>query len=161
MQKIIFLAGDQPMTAVAIARSVNIITQSNVKTMADVQNDVPFDSDDESEGHHRSKILSKLKSWFKQPSKRHFRNEAMVVTGTEIGQLGDKQWDYVLEHKEVVFSRTTLQQKLQIVKESRKRGDVVAVTGKLCLMRTFGAQVYCQHEISRSIENMIILWSQN
>ncbi len=36
----------------------------------------------------------------------------------------------VLDHEEVVFARTSPQQKLQIVEHLQRRGEVVAVTGE-------------------------------
>jgi sodium/potassium-transporting ATPase subunit alpha len=41
----------------------------------------------------------------------------------------DKDWDRVLSKKEIVFARTSPQNKLEIVKQNQLRGNVVAVTG--------------------------------
>lgn len=38
-------------------------------------------------------------------------------------------WDWVLAHEELIFARTTPEQKLRIVMEFQRRGEVVAVTG--------------------------------
>jgi len=41
-----------------------------------------------------------------------------------------EEWDKILDHEEVVFARTSPQQKLQIVENLQRRGEVVAVTGE-------------------------------
>ena len=43
--------------------------------------------------------------------------------------MQDYIWDWVLSHQEIVFARTSPEQKLRIVMEFSKRGEVVAVTG--------------------------------
>jgi sodium/potassium-transporting ATPase subunit alpha len=56
----------------------------------------------------------------------------VVVTGAQLRSIpeGDTEaWDEILDHEEVVFARTTPQQKLQIVEHLQRRGEVVAVTG--------------------------------
>ncbi|UJR18712.1 hypothetical protein I4U23_005619 [Adineta vaga] len=53
----------------------------------------------------------------------------VVVTGSDIHSMDDHMWDWVLSHKEIVFARTSPEQKLRIVMEFSKRGEVVAVTG--------------------------------
>jgi sodium/potassium-transporting ATPase subunit alpha len=43
--------------------------------------------------------------------------------------LGTKQWDRLCKYMEIVFARTTLEQKLQIVEEFKARENIVAMTG--------------------------------
>ena len=54
---------------------------------------------------------------------------ALVVTGEQIELFDSIIWDWVLRHDEIVFARTTPEQKLRIVMEAQCRGDSVAVTG--------------------------------
>jgi cation transport ATPase len=37
--------------------------------------------------------------------------------------------DWVISHKQVVFARTSLEQKMRTVKECQSHGEVVAITG--------------------------------
>eukprot|EP00056_Hartaetosiga_gracilis_P020287 m.18559 g.18559 ORF g.18559 m.18559 type:complete len:155 (-) comp8327_c0_seq3:682-1146(-) len=43
--------------------------------------------------------------------------------------MSEEDLDKVLHHKQIVFARTSPQQKLRIVQGCQRRGDVVAVTG--------------------------------
>ena len=54
---------------------------------------------------------------------------AIVLTGDDVKQLTVDNWNTILtEYTEIVFSRTTPEQKMRIVEETKKRGDnVVAV----------------------------------
>ncbi|GAA5914981.1 hypothetical protein JCM6882_001950 [Rhodosporidiobolus microsporus] len=54
---------------------------------------------------------------------------AIVLSGPEILRLSEEQWDKVIKFDEIVFARTTPQQKLQIVKRFQAAGCTVAVTG--------------------------------
>ena len=56
--------------------------------------------------------------------------KAAVVTGAELCEMSAGQLDDVLRrHAEIVFARTSPQQKLVIVEGCQRLGAVVAVTG--------------------------------
>ncbi|KAJ9663799.1 hypothetical protein H2201_005520 [Coniosporium apollinis] len=54
---------------------------------------------------------------------------SLLLEGPSISKLTDDDWDLVCSYEEVVFARTTPEQKLRIVKELKARGNCVAVTG--------------------------------
>ncbi|KIY91278.1 sodium/potassium-transporting ATPase subunit alpha [Monoraphidium neglectum] len=55
---------------------------------------------------------------------------AAVVTGAQIREIKtEEEWDDILCKPEIVFARTSPQQKLQIVENLQRLGEVVAVTG--------------------------------
>lgn len=56
--------------------------------------------------------------------------KAIVVPGGELKDLNSKQLDAILrDHNEIVFARTSPQQKLVIVEGCQRAGQIVAVTG--------------------------------
>ncbi len=55
--------------------------------------------------------------------------EYVVVSGHELSRLSDKELFEVLDKREIVFARTTPEQKLQVVRALKAKGETVAVTG--------------------------------
>jgi sodium/potassium-transporting ATPase subunit alpha len=54
---------------------------------------------------------------------------AIVISGPELADLSDSDWDRLCGYDEIVFARTTPEQKLRIVKEFQGRNNIVAMTG--------------------------------
>merc|ERR1711868_232835 len=105
--KVIMVTGDHPITAKAIAKSVGIISEGN-ETVEDIA--------------ERKGI--KLEDVNPREAK------ACVVHGGEIKDMSEKQIDEILMyHTEIVFARTSPQQKLIIVEGCQRMGAIVAVTG--------------------------------
>merc|ERR1719284_1423444 len=105
--KVIMVTGDHPITAKAIARSVGIISEGN-KTVEDIA---------EEKGIPVSQV-----------NKRDAK--AAVVHGSDLRDLTDADLDEILlHHTEIVFARTSPQQKLIIVDGCQRQGQIVAVTG--------------------------------
>merc|ERR1711884_15682 len=105
--KVIMVTGDHPITVKAIARSVGIISEGT-ETIEDVAARKGVD--------------------VKDVNPREAR--ACVVHGGEIKDMGEKQIDEILMyHTEIVFARTSPQQKLIIVEGCQRMGAIVAVTG--------------------------------
>ncbi|EHH15412.1 hypothetical protein EGK_01498 [Macaca mulatta] len=105
--KVIMVTGDHPITAKAIAKGVGIISEGT--EMAE-------------EVAARLKIpISKVDA---------SAAKAIVVHGTELKDLQSQQLDQILQnHTEIVFARTSPQQKLIIVEGCQRLGAIVAVTG--------------------------------
>jgi len=104
--QVIMVTGDHPITAEAISREVHII--NNEKTLAEVaaEEGIPVEQVD--------------------PAKAR----AIVVTGSQLSEYTDEYLDELLiHHREIVFARTSPQQKLIIVEGCQRAGRIVAVTG--------------------------------
>ncbi|XP_039729031.1 potassium-transporting ATPase alpha chain 2 [Pteropus medius] len=105
--KVIMVTGDHPITAKAIAKSVGIIS-ANSETVED--------------------IAKRLNIAVEQVNKQDAK--AVVVTGMELKDMSAEQLDEILtSYTEIVFARTSPQQKLIIVEGCQRQDAVVAVTG--------------------------------
>jgi len=105
--KVIMVTGDHPITAKAIARSVGIISELS-RTVEDLAEEQGVDIN---QVNHRDA-------------------NAAVVHGGELKDMDGKQLDDLLmNHNEIVFARTSPQQKLIIVEGCQRMGAIVAVTG--------------------------------
>ena len=108
--KVIMVTGDHPITAKAIAKSVGIISAENM-TVEDL-------------AEERGKPVSELTDEEKREC------HAAVVHGGELIDIEEKELDDILMyHSEIVFARTSPQQKLVIVEGCQRMGAIVAVTG--------------------------------
>jgi sodium/potassium-transporting ATPase subunit alpha len=105
--RVFMVTGDHPFTAEAIGRQVNLITGPTVKDVAEDrgcdQADIDMLADDEV--------------------------RSIVLPGSDIKDLTEDEWNRILAKPEIVFARTTPQQKLEIVKHCQRLGHLVAVTG--------------------------------
>lgn len=54
---------------------------------------------------------------------------SIVISGPELITLNKTQWDQLAGYDEIVFARTTPEQKLRIVKELQGREEIVGMTG--------------------------------
>ena len=55
--------------------------------------------------------------------------QAVVVRGTDIEKFTEDDWNQICSKGEIVFARTTPQQKLEIVSNFQRLGNIVAATG--------------------------------
>ncbi|CAH8652746.1 unnamed protein product [Dicrocoelium dendriticum] len=105
--KVIMVTGDHPITAKAIAKGVGIISEGN-KTVDDIaaERGIPV----------------------RQVNPRDAN--ACVIHGSDLRDMTPAQIDEILtNHSEIVFARTSPQQKLIIVEGCQRQGAIVAVTG--------------------------------
>lgn len=109
--RVIMVTGDHPVTAKAIAQKVGII-------WGDTADDIEY------RNHERG--LNEGDPGWEDPAFA----PAIVVPGWDLTpDLPDVIWNDILDHPQVVFARTSPQQKLIIVEHIQKRGEIVAVTG--------------------------------
>ncbi|XP_022208920.1 sodium/potassium-transporting ATPase subunit alpha [Drosophila obscura] len=103
--RVIMVTGDHPITAKAIARSVGIITKPTAEDIA------------KERGVDIHEVDPRTAT-------------AIVVHGGELREMKAEDLDSVIYyHNEIVFARTSPQQKLIIVEACQRRGEIVAVTG--------------------------------
>ncbi len=88
---------------------------------------------------------------------------ALSVSGSDLENLTPLAWDYVFQHAELVFSRTTPRQKFQIVSEAQQRGHRVGVTGDgandcpALQISHVGITMRSGTDAARSAGNMVLL----
>jgi len=87
----------------------------------------------------------------------------IVVAGADLAHMDDFMWDWVLSHQELVFARTTPEQKLRIVTEFQRRAEIVAVTGDgtndapALKCAHLGVAMQSGTEVSKEAGDMILL----
>jgi sodium/potassium-transporting ATPase subunit alpha len=101
--KVVMVTGDHPITAAAIAKTVNIMPHRPVSEIA------------EDEGISLEEASAKA--------------QAIVCAGVDLDNMSQEEIQQVLLYPEVVFARTSPTQKLLIVEAAQKMGHIVAVTG--------------------------------
>ncbi|KAL3425042.1 Na,H/K antiporter P-type ATPase [Phlyctema vagabunda] len=115
--RIFMVTGDFALTAQAIAADCGIITNppNLVKNISALRRSEPslISSIDECKtaGHPRKSTTS------------------IVLSGPELITLNETQWDQLCGYDEIVFARTTPEQKLRIVRELQGRDEIVGMTG--------------------------------
>ncbi|EMD41765.1 hypothetical protein CERSUDRAFT_90341 [Gelatoporia subvermispora B] len=101
--------GDHPTTAASIARNAGIITARNVHSVTDL----------EKKQHKASN----------ETGADDLPKQSIVITGAQLDSLDQAQMEQLCQYEEIVFARTSPEQKLRIVHEFKARENVVAMTG--------------------------------
>lgn len=103
--KVFMVTGDHPITAKAIAKAVGIITEET-----------------------REDIAARLRIPVSQVDGKDVK--ACVVHGGDLNKMSDADLDRIVQmHREIVFARTSPQQKLLIVEACQRMKVLVGVTG--------------------------------
>jgi magnesium-transporting ATPase (P-type) len=117
-----------------------------------------------------TRAWSSCRNQFREPAtdveptqKMDYIPYAIVVPGSDINHMDDFMWDWVLSHQELVFARTSPEQKLRIVMEFQRRAEVVAVTGDgtndapALKCAHLGVAMQSGTEVSKEAGDMILL----
>lgn len=109
--KVIMVTGDHPITALSISRKVGIISMDSRTAYDDA-----FEANVEPKAY--MKTIDPLKY------------KTILITGDDLRAMSAHQLDMIVENMdEIIFARTSPQQKLFIVEACQRIGHVVAVTG--------------------------------
>lgn len=103
--KVVMVTGDHPLTAASIARKIGLLNHPTTKEEVAKLKNIPV-----------SEVQDK-----DVPS--------IVVHGSTIPQMTEQDWANLTQKQEIVFARTSPEQKLTIVKEFTKAGYITAMTG--------------------------------
>lgn len=121
--KVVMVTGDHPLTARSIAEQVGIIQKGYLdydkkENWNDTMTGLVYIISSE------TIVLPELES-----SLQDERINAVIVVGETIPKLSENVWNKITSCENVVFARTSPEQKLQIVEHFQGKGEVVAVTG--------------------------------
>ncbi|KAF3937610.1 hypothetical protein ABW19_dt0204145 [Dactylella cylindrospora] len=117
--RIFMVTGDFQLTAQAIARECGIIT-------------VDDDRIDGFECLRREYVHledTEKKSTSSTSEDVQLPLSAIVLSGPELQQMNENQWRQLCKYDEIVFARTTPEQKIRIVQEFQSEKNIVAMTG--------------------------------
>ncbi|CAG9947487.1 unnamed protein product [Clonostachys rosea f. rosea IK726] len=101
------ITGDFYLTALAVARQCGMVTQHCV---------------------HDISFLARFPPRVPNPEAA-IPQAALSLVGRDLMKLNEYQWTQACAYPEIIFSRTTPDQKLRIVRELQARGQIVAMTG--------------------------------
>ncbi|GMT28804.1 hypothetical protein PFISCL1PPCAC_20101, partial [Pristionchus fissidentatus] len=104
--KVFVITGDHPTTAKALAQQIGLI------------------NDHQHSPQHSTASFDKSHKIYEKK-----KRDWTIVTGSELTNYRESDWDSLLKYPYIVFARTNPEQKLSIVRECQKRDETVAVTG--------------------------------
>ena len=102
--RVLMVTGDYALTAAAIATNIGIFTGSG------------FDTAEQMKTKHKINHES-------------YERSSLLLTGADLEQFTNDEWRLVTPYEQIVFARTSPEQKLRIVQELQHDGYVVGVTG--------------------------------
>ncbi|XP_027200292.1 sodium/potassium-transporting ATPase subunit alpha-1-like [Dermatophagoides pteronyssinus] len=120
--RVFMVTGDHPITAKAIAKQVGILSHDDRKIT--ILNDEILQ---EFLGHSTNHSLLKDDQ---DQTIEEYEEKSIVIPGWILNQFTEDQLDHLVEnYREIVFARTSPQQKLLIVDSCQRLGHIVAMTG--------------------------------
>ncbi|CAO3600084.1 unnamed protein product [Absidia cylindrospora] len=139
------VTGDFPLTAAAIARQIGIFTTTHLHDInnLDPNKEISTISPYVSQKHNMTISIDSGSSTFgevcakdaddkeayQSTSNMTTHSTSLLLSGADLLTLNDNQWEQVCQYEEIVFARTSPDQKLRIIKEFQRRENVVGMTG--------------------------------
>ncbi|PMD19532.1 calcium ATPase [Hyaloscypha hepaticicola] len=116
--RIFMVTGDFALTAQAIATECGIITNppNLVKNISALSREDAYSISDSDEKKNLEVVPEAAKT-------------SIILSGPELITLNEYQWEQLCRYDEIVFARTTPEQKLRIVREFQSRDEIVGMTG--------------------------------
>lgn len=139
--RVMMVTGDHSTTALSIAKNVGIVSKPDVHFVTKdsvselVQQNAARGIIRDSVYHHdkrkslRSESNKTLRGHPLTNVEMGVQQKALVIAGSDMASFDEDAWDWVIAHDEIVFARTTPEDKLKIVTELQRRHHVVGVTG--------------------------------
>ena len=109
--RVLMITGDYLLTAAAIAKKIGIFSNLEMVDTLDCMRE-------------KNKLIN-----LSIKPKKNIQNYSLLLNGSDIDFLMDNDWRSITKYKEIVFARTTPEQKLKIVSEFQNDGYIVGVTG--------------------------------
>jgi sodium/potassium-transporting ATPase subunit alpha len=122
--KVFMVTGDHALTACAIARQIGILPED-----AEVDEPEPAQPTDTPSPADSAPAVADAVALESVAVTVKSERTWAVVTGTQLDNFTDDDWDATLSKPSLVFARVTPQHKLMVVERCQARGEVVAVTG--------------------------------
>ena len=139
--KVLMVTGDHGLTAAAIGRQVGIFSTKhpdklkNVRKMEEIVPEKFKLMDLESIKssfiieNEKKKELNFNETQRKPHELKVGQLNSLLLSGSDLDYLTADDWLFVTKYDEIVFARTSPEQKLKVVSEFQKYGFIVAVTG--------------------------------
>ena len=118
--KVVMVTGDHPVTAEAIARNIGLITLPTRRSLAR-ERGIDEASVDKNDPQVGAAVIRGIE----------ISGGSEVVGGktVEIPPMTEDDWTKLVNMKEIVFARTSPENKLTIVNEFKRAGNITAMTG--------------------------------
>ncbi|GAB1521256.1 hypothetical protein RhiTH_004348 [Rhizoctonia solani] len=128
------VTGDHPATAVAIAAQAGIVSGNPdaIHRLSDLDDSLDEKAIPQYDPDAKDRSLFTSDSSTDPEKGSSLANSGMksiVITGTDLMTISSSQMEQLCQYDEIVFARTSPEQKLRIVHEFQRRGGVVAMTG--------------------------------
>ncbi|KAF8714477.1 cation transport ATPase (P-type) family, partial [Rhizoctonia solani] len=128
------VTGDHPATAVAIAAQAGIVSGNPdaIHRLSDLDDSLDEKAIPQYDPDAKDRSLFTSDSSTDPEKGSSLANAGMksiVITGADLMTISSSQMEQLCQYDEIVFARTSPEQKLRIVHEFQRRGGVVAMTG--------------------------------